>query len=115
MPSTTRRHGVIPQKFPNSLHGMIAPMNRKIACFVSTVPATILHSTHTVEKLIDHILESVILGLHTVVVVPGECVADDEAREDVVRPKYTDDAKGEEGECNTKGQERLVVNEAGVR
>lgn len=46
MPNITKRHGVMPQKLPNSCQGMIAPMYRKIACSIRGTEVPNLKSLH---------------------------------------------------------------------
>lgn len=55
-------------------------------------------------------LESVVLGLQSVRVVPGERVSDDEAAQEVVAAEHADNAEREEGQADTVRQEGLVVN-----
>ena len=51
--------------------------------------------TYRVEKLVDHILERMILGFLSKPVVPGEAIADHEAAQDVVRSKYAHNTERE--------------------
>lgn len=74
-------------------------MNTLCVLNVSTV-RTGRRETNGVDEGIDHVLEGVVLALDAVEVVPGERVAGDERREEVVGADDSHDAERKEREAH---------------
>lgn len=61
--------------------------------------------TDRVKKLIDNILERMILRLDPEPVIPGEAVSDNKAAQNVIRADDADHSQREECQGNTESQE----------
>jgi hypothetical protein len=71
--------------------------------------------THTIEQIVNHILERMIFRFFPEPIIPCKAVAHDEATQDIVRAEYTDYAEGKESEGYAKCKEGLVIDKPGVR